>query len=55
MCRKLGGTKGAQYEQGTIFSTENKMKIISWEQDLFEHQRIASAVKRVEFVSDRMS
>ena len=31
------------------------MKIISWEQDFFVHQRIASAVKRVEFVSDRVS
>ena len=30
------------------------MKIINLEQD-FVHQRIASAVKRVEFVSDRMS
>jgi len=34
---------------------ENEMKIISWEQDFFVHQRIASAVKRVEFVSDRVS
>ena len=31
------------------------MKIISWEQDFFVHQRIASAVKRVEFVNDWMS
>jgi len=31
------------------------MKITSWEQDFFVHQRIASAVKRVEFVSDRVS
>ena len=30
------------------------MKIISWEQDCV-HQTIASAVKKVEFVSDRMS
>ena len=32
--RRLGGTKGAPYEQGTIISTiEREMKIISWEQD----------------------
>ena len=31
------------------------MKIRSWEQVFFIHQRIASAVKRVEFVSDRVS
>ena len=31
------------------------MKIISWEQDFFVHQKIASAVKRVEFVIDRVS
>ena len=34
---------------------EKELKIISWEQDFFVHQRIASAVKRVEFVSDRVS
>ena len=55
MCMRLGGTKGAQYEQGTIiFSMEKEMKII-WQQDFFVHQRIASAVKTVEFVSNRMS
>jgi len=31
------------------------MKIISWEQVFFVHHRIVSAVKRVEFVSDRLS
>ncbi len=32
--RRLGGTKGAQYEQGTkIFSMVREIKIISWEQD----------------------
>jgi hypothetical protein len=32
VCRRLGGTKGAQYEQGTIifFSMEKEMEIISW-------------------------
>ena len=56
MCRRLGGPKGPQYEQGTIiFSMEKEMNIISWEQDFVVHQRITSTVKRVEFVSDRMS
>jgi len=32
----------------------NEMKIINWER-VFEHRRIESAVKRVEFVSDRLS
>jgi len=31
------------------------MKIINWEQVFFVHCRIVSAVKRVEFVSDRLS
>ena len=31
------------------------MKIINWEQGLFVHHRIVSAVKRVEFVSDRVT
>ena len=34
---------------------EKETKIINWEQDFFVHQRIVSAVKRVEFVSDRVS
>ena len=36
-----------------IFSTGKEMKIINWEQ-VFLHRRIVSAVKRVEFVSDRL-
>jgi len=31
------------------------MKIINWEQVFFVHRRIVSAVKRVVFVSDRLS
>ena len=31
------------------------MKIVIWEQDFFIHHRTVSAVKRVEFVSDRMA
>ena len=34
---------------------EMEIKIISWEQNFCVPQRIASAVKRVEFVSDRVS
>ena len=34
---------------------EKETKIVNWEQDFFVHHRIVSAVKSVEFVSDRMS
>jgi hypothetical protein len=55
-CRKLRGTERAQYELETIiFTMEREMKIVSWEQVFFVHQRISSAVKRVGFVCDRMT
>ena len=38
-----------------IFSTSKEMKNINLEQVFFVHRRIVSAVKRVEFVSDRLS
>jgi len=38
-----------------IFSTGKEMKIINWERVFFVHRRIVSAVKRVEFFSDRLS
>jgi len=38
-----------------IFSTGKEMKIINWERVFFVHRRILSAMKRVEFVSDRLS
>ena len=38
-----------------ISSTGKELKIINWEQVFFVHRRIVSAVKRVEFVSDRLS
>jgi hypothetical protein len=56
VCRRLGGTKGALSEQGNIFfSKEKEMKIINWKQVFFfVHHRIVSAVKSVEFETDRM-
>ena len=49
-------TEGAQQERGIIiFSMEKETKIVNWEQDFFVHHRIASELKRVEFVSDRLS
>jgi len=48
--------EGRVREQGIIiFSMEKETEVISWEQDFFVHHRIVSAVKRVEFVSYRMS
>jgi len=38
-----------------IFFTGKEIKIINWEKVFFVHRRIVSAVKRVEFVSDRLS
>jgi hypothetical protein len=37
------------------FSMEMGIRIMSWVQVFFVNKRIISAVKRVEFVSDRMS
>ena len=38
-----------------ISSKGKEMKIINWGTGIFVHRRIVSAVKRVEFVSDRLS
>ena len=38
-----------------IFSTGKEMIIINWEQVFFVYRRIVSGVKRVKFVSDRLS
>jgi hypothetical protein len=38
-----------------LFSMDRGMGIISYGQGLFVHKRIVSAVRRVEFISDRMS
>ena len=34
---------------------QKETNIINWEQDFFVHNRIVSAVKRVEFVGNRVS
>ena len=38
-----------------ISSTGREMKIINWEHFFFVHRRLVSAVKRIEFVSNRLS
>jgi len=38
-----------------MFCMEKEIQIISWGEDFFVHHGIVSAVKRVEFVSDRVS
>ena len=56
MCRRLRRTERAPYEQGILyFSVEKGTKIINLEQDFFTNHRIVSPVKRVDFVSDRVS
>jgi len=48
--------KGGTITAGIIFfSMEKEMKIINLEQTFFAHHRIVSAVKRAEFVTERVS
>ena len=47
--------KGGMVREWNIFSMEKETKIINWKQDFFVHHRLVSAVKKVGFVSDRMS
>jgi len=49
------GQGGTVRQEIMIFSSGKEMEIVSWEQGFFVHCRIVSAVKRVEFVSDRLS
>jgi hypothetical protein len=42
-------------QRNTHFSTEMGMRTMNWAHVFFLHKRIISAVKRVEFVSDRTS
>ena len=48
---KQGTVRAGTY----ILPMEKEAKIINWEQDLFVHHSIKSAVERVECVNDRMS
>jgi hypothetical protein len=46
----------APRQQGsTHFSMERGLRTMNWVEGFFVHKRIILAVKRVEFVSDRMS
>ena len=50
------GQRGHSKSRGIIISFMGKeMKTINWEQVFFLHRRLVSAVKRIEFVSDRLS
>jgi hypothetical protein len=54
LCRRLGGVKEALQEQGIIsfYGRRNENQLGT---GLFVHQRIVPAVKKLEFVSDRIS
>jgi len=53
--RRLVARNRTQLKQEIIiFSMEKETEIINWEQDFFLQHTIASAIQRVEFVSDRM-
>jgi hypothetical protein len=54
--RRSDGTEMAPNQQVNIhFSMESRMRIMNYVQVFFVRKRIISAVKKVEFVSDRMS
>jgi hypothetical protein len=52
--RRADGPEVAPNQHNIHFSMERGMRIMNWVL-FFLHMRIVSAVKRVEFVSDRMS
>jgi hypothetical protein len=54
--QEVGWVKGCTVRAGDYnFFTGEEMKINNWEQGFSVHHRIVSAVKRVEFVSDKVS
>ena len=55
MCRRLGGTGGTLRagDYNFFYGKGNENRKLG--KGVFVHQRIASAVERVEFVSDRVS
>jgi hypothetical protein len=54
--RKSEGRAVAPHQrENTHFSMEWVMRTMDWVQVIFIHKRIISAIKRVEFVNDRMS
>jgi hypothetical protein len=55
-CRKSDATEVAPSQQANIyFSVERGMRIMNYVQFLFVYKRIISSVKRVGFVSNRIS
>jgi len=48
-------TKGQCKSREFFFFLDKETKITNWEHDFFKQYRTLSAVKRVEFIGDRMS
>ena len=55
MYRRLGGEKRGTVRAGDYFFCMETKKENQLEKEFFVHHRTVSAVKRVEFVSDKMS
>jgi hypothetical protein len=50
-----GGALAPNLTENTHFHTERGMRIMNYVQVIFVHKRIISAVKRIEFISVKMS